>query len=55
MEIINQRILPGSQIISDQWASYRGIARSGVFEYATVNHSRNFVSPLDPSVNTQNV
>lgn len=55
MEIINQKILPGSRIISDQWASYRGIASSGVFEHATVNHSRNFVSPLDPSVHTQNV
>ena len=30
--IINERILPGSRIISDQWAAYRGISRDGTYE-----------------------
>ena len=53
--IIYERILPGSRIISDQWSAYNSLGRSEIYDHATVNHSRNFVSPDDPQIHTQNI
>lgn len=54
-EIINERILPGSKIISDEWAAYRSLSNNSNYVFSTVNHSLNFVSPIDPSIHTQNI
>ena len=55
LDIIYARILPGTRIISDQWAAYNSLSSNTNYTYASVNHSLNFVSPTDPSVHTQNV
>jgi hypothetical protein len=53
--IINSRILSGSRIISDQWASYRCLSSNPNIINETINHSHNFVSPDNLSIHTQNV
>jgi len=45
LPIIQQRILPGSTIWSDQWAAYRGIERVTGMAHSSVNHSLHFVEP----------
>ena len=55
LSIIYSKILPGTRIISDQWAAYRSLSQNENYSYASVNHSLNFVSPNDPSVHTQNI
>ena len=55
LSIINRKILPGSRIISDQWAAYRSLASSNTYMYASVNHSLHFVSPDDPEIHTQTI
>ena len=51
--IIQQYILPGTTIHSDEWASYNLIPPS-TFQHLTVNHSINFVNPTT-GVHTQTV
>ncbi|RKP18362.1 hypothetical protein ROZALSC1DRAFT_29948, partial [Rozella allomycis CSF55] len=52
--LIQQRIRRGTKIISDEWAGYHGIRALDMdYEHQTVNHSQNFVSPLDPNELTQ--
>ena len=55
--IIQEWILPGSRIVSDGWAAYRGIdqIQGGVYEHDVVVHQRNFVDPDDPDIHTQNI
>ena len=48
LPIIQQIVIPGSIIYSDQWAAYNGITRfphPQPFQHFTVNHSANFVDP----------
>ncbi len=48
LEIVKQRIRPGTEIRSDEWRSYRRLANLPVnppYVHLTVNHSRNFVDP----------
>lgn len=54
LQAIQENILPGTRIISDCWRAYSIISQSG-YSHATINHSYNFVDPLDASVNTQRV
>lgn len=56
MPIIMQSILPGTNIISDQWQAYNGIATAVGMGYTheTVNHSVNFVDP-HTGANTQRI
>ena len=55
LPIIQQNILPGSTIISDEWASYNGIANLAMnYNHQTVNHTYNFVNPQN-GAHTQSI
>lgn len=53
LPIIQERILPGTTIVSDLWAAYNTISHLG-YDHLTVNHSINFVDPIT-FANTQRV
>ncbi|KAL3079649.1 hypothetical protein niasHS_013931 [Heterodera schachtii] len=56
LPLIQQYILPGTTIVSDEWRPYRGIPNLPQnYTHMTVNHSRNFVNPANPLAHTQNV
>jgi hypothetical protein len=52
LPIIQEHILPGTHIISDEWASYNTIAQiqNGIYSHSTVNHSQFFFHPLNQGV-----
>ncbi|KAF0766790.1 DDE Tnp IS1595 domain-containing protein [Aphis craccivora] len=51
--IIENEILPGSIIISDEWRAYSCL-KNIVYDHRTVNHSKNFVNPtIGTGVHTQ--
>lgn len=53
--IIQQFILPGTTIFSDQWAAYNGIGNCPEqYIHQTVNHSQNFIDPVT-NTHTQNI
>ena len=58
MPIIRQYILPGTTILSDQWAAYNAINNNNNenprYIHQTVNHSVNFVDPTT-LVHSQNI
>ena len=47
LSIIEETILPGTIIISDEWSAYNSIANipNRNYQHLTVNHSTNFVNP----------
>lgn len=45
---INRVVLPGTTIMSDEWAADRSLSRRG-FRHLTVNHSENFADPVTGS------
>ena len=51
--IIEEYILPGTSIYSDEWASYSSIP-STTFQHLTVNYSISFINPVT-GVHTQTV
>ena len=51
---IKKHIREGTMIISDEWAAYRTLEDEG-YHHRTICHKRNFVSPDDPLVHTQNI
>lgn len=57
LPLIQRHILPGSRIISDMWAAYANVNQinNGVYLHDTVNHTLNFVDPVDDSIHTQNI
>jgi len=55
LPIIQQFILPGTTIISDQWAAYGRINElPELYEHYTVNHSENFIDP-ETGAHTQTI
>ena len=42
---INRIVLPGTSIMSDEWAAYRSMSQQG-YHHTTVNHTENFVDPV---------
>ncbi len=49
LPIIQEHILPGTEIHSEMWRAYRQISRLPVaprYRHLAVNHSRNFVDPV---------
>lgn len=59
LDVIKQCILPGTTIMSDEWASYRrlhtDIELTKLYEHSTINHKKHFVDPNDRSINTQKI
>lgn len=59
LDVIKQCILPGTTIMSDEWASYRklhtDIELSKLYKHSTINHKKYFVDPNDRSINTQKI
>ena len=41
--LVRDNVLPGSTVMSDQWAAYGGLAN--FFQHQTVNHMVNFIDP----------
>lgn len=56
-ELICRHVAPGSIIYTDGWGGYRGLVGANMpFDgHETVNHSRNFVNPVNSEVHSQNV
>ncbi|EPZ33380.1 hypothetical protein ROZALSC1DRAFT_27991 [Rozella allomycis CSF55] len=53
-DLIKQKIRRVQRILSDELAGYHDIRALDMdYEHQTVNHSHNFVSPLDPNVHTK--
>ncbi len=47
LPIIQEMVIPGTEIWTDEWRSYRGICNlPGGYGHGTVNHSQNFVDPI---------
>jgi transposase len=46
-----QHILPGSTVITDMWRGYNCVSQFG-YEHLKVNHSINFVDPIDRTIHT---
>ena len=42
---INRVVLPGTSIMSDEWAAYRSLSEKG-YHHTTNNHTENFVDPV---------
>ncbi|KAK0066001.1 transposase-like protein, partial [Biomphalaria pfeifferi] len=53
LQIIKERILPGTTIMSDCWCSYDCLNSEG-YRHQTVNHTYNFVNP-ETKAHTQHV
>lgn len=54
LSVIQERVEPGTTIISDCWKAYSCLSDHG-FHHLTVNHSINFVDPSDKSIHTNTV
>jgi transposase-like protein len=54
IQVIRDKIIPGTHIISDCWRSYSNISLFG-YTHATVNHSENFVDPTNSDTHTQTI
>lgn len=55
--IIQEWILPGTIIMSDDWASYAAIDQiaGGIYVHETVIHEQHFVDPDNEMIHTQNI
>lgn len=59
INVIEECILPGTTIMSDEWSSYKPLNKDiellKKYNHKTVNHSKYFVDPNDRSINTQKI
>lgn len=55
LAIILRHILPFTDVHTDQWRAYRGLARFPMFRHRFVNHNANFVDPQDRTLHTQTI
>ena len=55
--LIKKFIKPKSVIYSDAWGAYRGLEdiEGCGYVHRVINHSENFVDPVDPQIHTQNI
>jgi transposase-like protein len=54
--VILNNVAPGTIIITDEWRAYRRAMREiEGYQHRTVNHSFNFVDPVDVDIHTQNI
>ena len=55
--LIQQWALPGTHIISDGWVAYKNLNQlnDSVYLHDVVIHDQNFVDPIHPNMQTQNV
>ena len=53
-ELITRRVYPKTRIITDKWRAYLCLKN---YDYTVeqVNHSKKFVDPIDPTINTQKI
>ena len=54
LPIIQNWVLPGTTIITDEWRAYRGLTALG-YNHQTINHSLHFVDPQNDEIHTQTV
>ncbi len=53
---IEDCILPGTTIYSDQWAAYNHLSNHpNGYIHRTVNHKENFLNPINPDIHTQTI
>jgi IS1 family transposase len=56
IRVITDNVHPGNKIITDQWRAYEAaLTKMPHYYHQTINHSVNFVDPLDRSIHTQGV
>ena len=55
IQVIEERIAPGTMIVSDCWAAYNQLDVHPDFVHFSVNHRYNFVNPNNPEVHTQTI
>lgn len=56
MNVIQDNVLPGTIIITDEWRAYsRAMEDLTQYTHHTINHSLYFVDPVNPNINTQRI
>jgi transposase-like protein/ssDNA-binding Zn-finger/Zn-ribbon topoisomerase 1 len=54
LPIVQNKVHPGTTIVTDGWAAYRNLSQYG-YVHKVVIHSENFVNPNDSLAHTQNI
>jgi len=54
IDIINKHVEKGTRIITDSWKGYNLVVENG-YPHCKINHSKNFVSPENSTIHTQNI
>lgn len=54
MQVLQDNVIEGTTIYSDQWRGYLNLEAYG-YNHSTVNHSENFLSPEDNTIHTQTI
>jgi transposase-like protein len=56
IRVITDNVYPRTKIITDQWRAYdAAMNHMPQYSHETINHSVNFVDPLDRTIHTQGV
>ncbi len=55
-QVILNNVAPGTMIITDEWRAYkRALREIDGYQHRAVNHTLNFVDPVDINIHTQNI